>query len=231
MSKITRFLTTLVALFAMTAGAWADGTVYNTAVALKDLKVGDVLTDGFSLTTAIGQYINFKGYKKDDGSPVSDAYQQLDANGVTFPGGVTISKSGSNYTPYVDSKDANAWIVSDFKNYGSATMLYLDGYNYTPAAGDVTYVKDNAGNVVGAEFEMPSYDRDGRLLRRLQGHARGHPNPRQRRHHQQLRLQRQAVRVGEERPQHWCQQGMAGGCYGQRHRKDAEAGIRREHRS
>ena len=133
MRNIKKLTLTLVALFAMTMGAWAAGTVYNTTVELKDLKVGDVLTDGFKLTTNAGQYIYVKGYKKDGGSPVTDASQQLNAYGATFPGGVTISESGSNYTPYADSKDANAWIVSDFKDYGSATMLYLDGYNYTPA--------------------------------------------------------------------------------------------------
>ena len=161
--KFSRYLLTLVALLTMTAGAWADGTVYNTTVELKDLKVGDVLTDGFSLTTATGQYINFKGYKKDGGSPVSDAYQQLDVNGVTFPGGVTISKSGSNYTPYADGKDANAWIVSDFKAYGSATMLYLDGYNYTAASAEpgievTTNAAEEGATFTEASFDMPAFD-------------------------------------------------------------------------
>ena len=129
---------TLALLIMAVGGAWADGTVYNTTVALKDLKAGDVLTDGFKLTTEIGQYIYVKGYKKDGGTAETSDYTQLNAENSTFPGGITISESGSTYTPYADGKDANAWIVSDWKDLGSATMLYLDGYNYTPTEWSLT---------------------------------------------------------------------------------------------
>ena len=151
-----KILITLALLLTAVTGAWADGTVYNTTVALKDLKAGDVLTDGFKLTTDKGQYIYVKGYKKDGGTAETGDYTQLNAYNSTFPGGVTISESGSTYTPYADGKDANAWIVSDFKDYGSATMLYLDGYNYTPApAGlEVTW---NAATKTGT-FSMPGSD-------------------------------------------------------------------------
>ena len=150
-----RYLLTLVALFAISTGAWAEGTVYNTTVALKDLKAGDVLTDGFKLTTDKGQYIYVKGYKKDGGTAETGDYTQLNAYNSTFPAGVTISESGSNYTPYADGKDANAWIVSDFKDYGSATMLYLDGYNYTAEA-PITVAWD-ASTKTGT-FTMPGSD-------------------------------------------------------------------------
>ena len=146
---------TLVALFAISTGAWADGTVYNTTVALKDLKAGDVLTDGFKLTTDKGQYIYVKGYKKDGGTAETGDYTQLNAYNSTFPGGVTISESGSTYTPYADGKDANAWVVSDFKDYGSATMLNLDGYNYTAEA--PLTVEWNATTKTGT-FSMPGSD-------------------------------------------------------------------------
>ena len=155
MITLKRYLLTLVALLAMTTGAWAAGTVYNTTVALKDLKVGDVLTDGFKLTTAKGQYIYVKGYKKDGGTAETGDYTQFDAYTATFPGGVTISQSGSNYTPYADGKDANAWIVSDFKDYGSATMLYLDGYTAAPAGPEVTL---DDTKTVATMAKMPAYD-------------------------------------------------------------------------
>ena len=138
MRKFKRLTLTLALLLTAVGGAWADGTVYNTTVALKDLKAGDVLTDGFKLTTEKGQYIYVKGYKKDGGTAETDDYTQLNAYNSTFPGGVTISESGSTYTPYADGKDANAWIVSDWKDLGSATMLYLDGYNYTPTEWSLT---------------------------------------------------------------------------------------------
>ena len=138
MRKFKRLTLTLALLLTAVGGAWADGTVYNTTVALKDLKAGDVLTDGFKLTTEKGQYIYVKGYKKDGGTAETSDYTQLNADNSTFPGGVTISESGSTYTPYADGKDANAWIVSDWKDLGSATMLYLDGYNYTPTEWSLT---------------------------------------------------------------------------------------------
>ena len=138
MRKFKRLTLTLALLITAAGGAWADGTVYNTTVALKDLKAGDVLTDGFKLTPEKGQYIYVKGYKKDGGTAETSDYTQLNADNSTFPGGVTISESGSTYTPYADGKDANAWIVSDWKDLGSATMLYLDGYNYTPTEWSLT---------------------------------------------------------------------------------------------
>ena len=146
---------TLALLLTAVTGAWAEGTVYNTTVALNDLKAGDVLTDGFKLTTDKGQYIYVKGYKKDGGTAETGDYTQLNAYNSTFPGGVTISESGSTYTPYADGKDANAWIVSDFKDYGSATMLYLDGYNYTAEA--PLTVEWNASTKTGT-FSMPGSD-------------------------------------------------------------------------
>ena len=149
-----RYLLTLVALFAISTGAWAAGTVYNTTVALNDLKAGDVLTDGFKLTTKKGQYIYVKGYKKDGGTAETGDYTQLNAYNSTFPAGVTISESGSTYTPYADGKDANAWIVSDCQSLGSATMLYLDGYNYTAAPITVEW---NASTKTGT-FDMPGSD-------------------------------------------------------------------------
>ena len=152
-----KILSLLVLLLTAASGAWADGTVYNTTVALKDLKAGDVLTDGFKLTTNKGQYIYVKGYKKDGGTAETGDYTQLNAYNSTFPGGVTISESGSTYTPYADGKDANAWIVSDWKDFGSATMLYLDGYNYTSAPEPALTVDWNASTKTGT-FQMPGSD-------------------------------------------------------------------------
>ena len=153
MRKFKRLTLTLALLLMAVGGAWADGTVYNTTVALKDLKAGDVLTDGFKLTTDKGQYIYVKGYKKDGGTAETSNYTQLNADNSTFPGGVTISESGSTYTPYADGKDANAWIVSDWKDLGSATMLYLDGYNYTPTEWSL---KPDADKKVWTLDKMPA---------------------------------------------------------------------------
>ena len=136
MIKFKRLTIALAALFIASATAWADeAKVYTEAVALNSLKAGDVLTDGFSITKNIGDYIKVKGYKKDSGTAETEEYSGL-LNACTYPGGVVITVSdysiSGNFTPYADGKDANAWIVSKKEVNGSLTMLYLDGYNYLP---------------------------------------------------------------------------------------------------
>ncbi len=136
MRKFKRLTLTLVALLSMATGAWADeAKVYTEAVAFNSLKAGDVLTDGFSITKNIGDYISVKGYKKDSGTAETEEYSGL-LDACTYPGGVVITVSdysiAGNFTPYADGKDANAWIVSKKEVNGSLTTLYLDGYNYLP---------------------------------------------------------------------------------------------------
>ena len=136
MIKFKRLTIALAALFIASATAWADeAKVYTEAVAFNSLKAGDVLTDGFSITKNIGDYIKVKGYKKDSGTAETEEYSGL-LNACTYPGGVVITVSdysiSGNFTPYADGKDANAWIVSKKEVNGSYTALYLDGYNYLP---------------------------------------------------------------------------------------------------
>ena len=155
-----KILMTLALLLTAVGGAWADeAKVYTEAVALNSLKAGDVLTDGFSITKNIGEYIKVKGYKKDSGTAETEEYSGL-LNDCTYPGGVVITVSdysiSGNFTPYADGKDANAWIVSKKEVNGSLTTLYLDGYNYLPASDAIT-VEWNAATKTGT-FEMPAYD-------------------------------------------------------------------------
>ena len=155
-----KILMTLALLLTAVTGAWADeAKVYTEAVAFNSLKAGDVLTDGFSITKNIGDYIKVKGYKKDNGTAETEEYSDL-LNDCTYPGGVVITVSGygisGNYTPYADGKDANAWIVSKKEVNGSYTALYLDGYNYLPAS-DALTVEWNPATKTGY-FNMPAYD-------------------------------------------------------------------------
>ena len=151
---------TLALLLTAVTGAWADeAKVYTEAVVFNSLKAGDVLTDGFSITKNIGDYIKVKGYKKDSGTAETEEYSDL-LNDCTYPGGIVITVSGygisGNYTPYADGKDANAWIVSKKEVNGSYTALYLDGYNYLPAGSPLTVEWDPATKT--GNFVMPAFD-------------------------------------------------------------------------
>ena len=155
-----KILMTLALLLTAVTGAWADeAKVYTEAVVFNSLKAGDVLTDGFSITKNIGDYIKVKGYKKDSGTAETEEYSDL-LNDCTYPGGIVITVSGygisGNYTPYADGKDANAWIVSKKEVNGSYTALYLDGYNYLPAGSPLTVEWDPATKT--GNFVMPAFD-------------------------------------------------------------------------
>ena len=156
-----KILMTLALLLTAVTGAWAgEAKVYTEAVAFNSLKAGDVLTDGFSITKNIGDYIKVKGYKKDSGTAETKEYSDL-LNDCTYPGGVVITVSGygisGNYTPYADGKDANAWIVSKKEVNGSLTALYLDGYNYLPTDPNALTVEWDPATKTG-NFTMPAYD-------------------------------------------------------------------------
>ena len=95
--KFSRYLLTLVALLAMTTGAWADGKVYNTTVDRDKLNVGDILIEGATVTAgdspmyklASGTY-KYGGTVK--GSETADYFTSL-----------TIGQNGiadGKYTPY-----------------------------------------------------------------------------------------------------------------------------------
>ena len=149
---------TLALLIMAVGGAWAEeAKVYTEAVAFNSLKAGDVLTDGFSITKNIGDYIKVKGYKKDSGTAETEKYSDL-LNDCTYPGGVVITVSdfsiSGNFTPYADGKDANAWIVSKKEVNGSLTTLYLDGYNYLPT---IELTPDETGKS-WTLAEMPASD-------------------------------------------------------------------------
>ncbi len=145
--KLSRFLMTLVALFAMTTGAWAEGTVYSSSVDVHTLQPDDILIEGASITGIEssyglkvmpyflrGQY----GYNTlyDASQAIANSYAQV----KIIEGGVleltrTDSDNQYTYTPCdADRNPFNAWIVTQIEDLGSdAYRVQITGYQYGSA--------------------------------------------------------------------------------------------------
>ena len=141
---------TLVALFAMTAGAWAEETtVYKSAVAISNLKQGDILAQGFSLTGSEIVYIVANRHKEDGTVGTHNKITFFDAN-TTYGENSSFIKNGVCYTPVdADGNDGNAWEVKEIVQ-GSP---YIQGITYS-VPGEMTL---NAAKTE-ATMEMPGDD-------------------------------------------------------------------------
>ena len=152
MKQISRYLLTLVALLAMTTGAWADGTVYSSSVDIHNLQVDDILVEGAEITGIESPY----GFKvmpyflrgQYDGSTTFYSSSQAIANSYAqvkiIEGGVlefirTDSGSRVTYTPCdADSNPFNAWIVTKIEDLGSGSYrVQITGYQYGSAEVDI----------------------------------------------------------------------------------------------
>ena len=158
-----RYLLTLVALLAMTTGAWADEPkVYTSAVAITDLEVGDILAEGFSLTST-DEYntIKFAEGRYTAVGTTSTSMPMVFYKGTGKNAVITGSQSSSNFT--VAPKDekgnaGNAWEVTKAES-GAITVVTLAGITYDPADVEVTTDAAQAGDpFTTASFAMPAYD-------------------------------------------------------------------------
>ena len=152
MKTISRYLLTLVALLAMTAGAWAEGKVYNSSVDIHDLQVDDILVEGAEITGIKSPY----GFKlmpyflqsQDDEHYSLQSSSQAIANRYAqvkiIKGGVLEyirTDSGSRYTLTpcdADRNPFNAWIVTQIEDLGSGSYrVQITGYQYGSAEVDI----------------------------------------------------------------------------------------------
>ena len=158
MITLKRYLLTLVALLAMTTGAWAgEPKVYTSAVAITDLEVGDILAEGFSLTST--DEFNTIEFAEGRYTAVGLTGTSIPMNFYTGTGKnavITGSKFGSDFT--VAPKDekgnaGNAWEVTKAES-GAITVVTLAGITYDPNA--VTVSWNDAKTE--ASFPMPAFD-------------------------------------------------------------------------
>lgn len=135
MKSYKHVLMMLAVLMAATTGAWADEPkVYTQAVAITQLKVGDILAAGFSLTDENNGITLNADRHKENGE--LDHYRHsftvkhcsIDANGFFLVG----SAPGTNSPVDENGLDGNAWVVTEVISDGTTTAIHLSGIYYVP---------------------------------------------------------------------------------------------------
>jgi hypothetical protein len=147
MKQISRYIMTLVALFAMTAGAWAqEETVYNSSVDIRNLQPNDILIEGAAITGIESSYgLKLMPYflqsQDDEHYSLQSSSQAIASSGnqvTILEGGVlerVRNSSRYTYTPCdADSNPFNAWIVTQIEDLGSDTYrVQITAYQYGSA--------------------------------------------------------------------------------------------------
>ena len=155
---------TLVALFAMTTGAWADNTVYTSgqSVRIVDLKVGDIILPGATVTrdgmaTPTNQKLKFRRC-------TTEWVDMSESLPVTFDENAGLGDyhvGGKPLQPIDENGNVgNAWQVA---------VLTLEPFGYIATLDGITYRDPNAivlttdaakegDPFTTASFEMPAYD-------------------------------------------------------------------------
>ena len=162
-----RYLLTLVALFAISTGAWAEGTVYNSSVDIHNLQAGDILVEGAAVTGIESPY----GFKlmpyflqsQDDEHYSLQSSSQVIANSYAqvtiIKGGVleyirTDSGSRYTFTPCdADINPFNAWIVTQIEGDNNKRVQITAYQNAEPP------IVVNPGSSANTwTFSMPGSD-------------------------------------------------------------------------
>ena len=141
MIQIKKTILTLVALLAVTTGAWAD--VYDSgSIDLHNLKVGDILKEGVSTIESIND--------NDGVTFVANRYSINDVVQTSTMQGLDIFSIGVNglikpdpdvsFKPITEGGEAgNAWVVLNItdESYSGITwkQIHIGGINYTSASG------------------------------------------------------------------------------------------------
>jgi len=148
-----RYLLTLVVLFAISTGAWADGKVYTSAVDITALQVGDILTEGASINGK-GSIIFDNNRVKVNGTLQTDGFCYLytsDFDSFGAEGVISLSNNTTMSPVDKDNNDGNAWEVTNVENNN---YIHIQGITYAPAGIEVTWNTETKT----ASFTMPAYD-------------------------------------------------------------------------
>ena len=139
MTNIKQLIMTLVALFAISTGAWAAGKVYTSAVDITALQVGDILTEGASITGS-GSIIFDNNRVKVNGTLQTDGFCYLYTNDFDSFGaeGVISLKNNTTMSPVdKDNNDGNAWEVTQVSFAENNNRINIQGITYAPAGIEV----------------------------------------------------------------------------------------------
>ena len=148
MITLKRYLLTLVALLAMTTGAWADG------FDVKQISVPESW-NGDETTVTTADLPGFKAVSLNE----AEAWTGAPASGIAY----LFYAFDGNEVAYCSFKDgqylSGASYAYPHKEIYSDESQAAFFYTYAdPNAIVLTYDKDNAGSILGASFPMPAYD-------------------------------------------------------------------------
>ncbi|MBQ1485017.1 MAG: hypothetical protein IIZ44_01020, partial [Muribaculaceae bacterium] len=151
-----KILMTLALLLTAVTGAWADGKVYTSAVDITALQVGDILTEGASITGKGTIYFDLNRVKWDgklqtEGTVYlyTDDFDSFGAEGV-------ISLSNNTTMSPVDkyNNDGNAWEVTNVHIEANNNSINIQGITYAPTPIEV--IPGSSANTW--TFSMPGSD-------------------------------------------------------------------------
>ena len=156
MTNIKQLMMTLVALFAISTGAWAAGKVYTSAVDITALQVGDILTEGASINGSGTIYfdlnrVKWNGTLHTEGTMYlyTDDFDSFGAEGVIS------LKNNTTMSPVdKDNNDGNAWEVTNVHIEANNNYINIQGITYAPAPLDV--IPGSSANTW--TFAMPGSD-------------------------------------------------------------------------
>ena len=160
---LAKTLLTLVALIAVTTGAWADGKVINSEIDYESLKVGDILVEGFSISGLYSTKFYFNAGRAKKGETLLNEDVSFFKGYISSVGTntvITLSADAGDaagiYTPIDENGQvANAWIVTSSNAQGNSDF-HLSGYTYVdPNAATGPEVAWDKAKKTGT-FSMPA---------------------------------------------------------------------------
>lgn len=152
MKQLKRLTMMLALLLTAVASAWADKPkIYYSAVAISDLKEGDILAEGFSVTGNDDDYIEFDGNRHKNKGYYTGADFVMPFNTNPSFGANGVITSGTDvFTPLDENgQDGNGWLVTSAGVNGEKHYIKLVGIN---VPGTVSPVANEANQW---EFIMP----------------------------------------------------------------------------
>lgn len=131
---------TLVALFAISTGAWADGKVYTSAVDITALQVGDILAEGASITGSGMIFFDLNRVKWNGTLQTQGTFYLGTSDFDSFGAEGVISLSNNSTVSPVDkdNNDGNAWEVTNVHIEANNNYINIQGITYAPAGIDLT---------------------------------------------------------------------------------------------
>ena len=112
-----KILSLLALLLTAATGAWADEpTIYTTAVDMTSLKVGDILAEGFSLTSTNqkGAVFNIASNRGKKDETIQPGGYGIDTKNITeYGANATFTTADGTYYPIDENGNVgNAWVVT-----------------------------------------------------------------------------------------------------------------------